>query len=62
MVGRILVVAIGCGRVQGMLALAAKHPFVVFGTMERERLAGFKAVLGKPAAVADLPVYFYETG
>lgn len=56
-----LLVAIGCGRLQGMLETAAKQPFVVFGTMEEKVLAG----LADPAAdsgASALSVYFYETG
>ncbi len=56
-----LLVALGCGRLARMLDIAAKYPFVVFGTMEGEGLAGFIACLSGRAASA-LPVYFYETG
>jgi hypothetical protein len=54
-----LLVAIGCGRLPGMLDVAARHPFVVFGTMGGEVFAGFTA---SGFTVSALPVYFYETG
>jgi hypothetical protein len=56
-----LLVALGCGRLPGIFDIAAKHPFVVFGTMDREVFAGLTSrVVGSAASV--LPVYFYETG
>jgi len=56
-----LLVALGCGRLPGMLDITARHSFVVFGTMEGEVFAGFTAcVVG--STVSALPVYFYETG
>lgn len=58
---RMLVVALGCGRLPGILDSAARHPFVVFGTMEAKVLAGLNAsVVGSTAS--PLPVYFYESG
>jgi hypothetical protein len=56
-----LLVAIGCGRLPAMLDVAARHPFVVFGAMDREALASLTACAVSCAASA-LPVYFYETG
>jgi len=56
-----LIVALGCGRLHGILDIAAKHPFVVFGTMERERLADF-ATGETGVATVGTPVYLYETG
>lgn len=56
-----LLVALGCGRLPGMLDVAARRPFVVFGTMEGEALAGLAACVAGNTASA-LPVYFYETG
>lgn len=56
-----ILVAIGCGRLPGILDIAARHAFVVFGTMEGSTLAGLAApASGAPAS--PLPVYFYETG
>jgi hypothetical protein len=56
-----LLVALGCGRLPGILDITASHPFVVFGTMQGEVFAGLTAcVVGITAAA--LPVYFYETG
>lgn len=57
----ILLVALGCGRLQGILDIVARHPFVAFGTMEGEILAGLvDSVVG--GTVSALSVYFYETG
>jgi hypothetical protein len=56
-----LLVAIGCGRLPGMLNIAAKHALVVFGTMEGTLLAGLTAPVLSSAASA-LSVYFYEAG
>ena len=54
-------VALGCGRLPGILDIAARHTFVVFGTMEGKVFAGLTArVVGSTASA--LPVYFYETG
>ena len=56
-----LLVALGCGRLPGILDIIARHPFVVFGTMEGKVFAGLTAcVVGSRASA--LPVYFYETG
>ncbi len=56
----ILFVAIGCGRLPGMLERAARHPFVVLGTLNGELLRALssRAGVGAPDAV----VYFYESG
>ncbi|MDH5201742.1 MAG: hypothetical protein OEW69_00570 [Nitrospirota bacterium] len=56
-----LLVAIGCGCLPGILDIAARHPFVVFGTMEGEVFAGLTACVAGSTA-STLPVYFYETG
>ncbi len=56
-----LLVALGCGRLPGIIDITARHPFVVFGTMDGQVLAGLTAgVVGSTASA--LPVYFYETG
>jgi hypothetical protein len=57
----ILLVALGCGRLPGILDIAARHPFVVFGTMDGEVFAGLTAC-GVGSTSSALPVYFYETG
>jgi hypothetical protein len=54
-------VALGCGRLPGILDIAARHPFVVFGTMHGKVFADLMAsVVGSTGSA--LPVYFYETG
>ena len=58
---RILLVALGCGRLQEILDIAARYPFVAFGTMDREVFAGL-ADSSADSTAFDLPVYFYETG
>ena len=56
-----LLVALGCFRLPGIIDIAARHSFVVFGTMDGKVLAGLSAgVVGSTASV--LPVYFYESG
>ncbi len=50
-----ILVAIGCGRLPGIFEIAARHPFVVFGTMDGNALAS-------GVMVSSLPVFFYETG
>jgi hypothetical protein len=44
-----------------MFDIAARHPFVVFGTMEGKVFAGFTAFIVGGTASA-IQVYFYETG
>ncbi len=56
-----LLVALGCGRLPGILDTAARHPFIVFGTMEEKVLAGLTGQVVNRTA-SDLQVYFYETG
>ena len=56
-----LLVAIGCGRLPGIVDITAKQPFVVFGTMDGKVLAGLNAC-GLVNTASILPVYFYETG
>jgi len=56
-----LLVALGRGRLPGILDITARHSFVVFGTMDRKVLAGLTACVVGSTAYA-LPVYFYETG
>jgi hypothetical protein len=56
-----LLVALSCGRLPGILDISARHPFVVFGTMEGKAFASLTAcVVGCTASA--LLVYFYETG
>lgn len=57
----ILLVAIGCGRLLEILDIAARHPFVAFGTMEGEVFSGLIDRIGV-SSVSALKVYFYETG
>ena len=56
-----LLVALGRGRLPGILSITANHPFVVFGTMDGSILAGLTASVVNSVA-SGLPVYFYETG
>ena len=56
-----ILVALGCGRLPGILDITARHPFVVFGTMEGKVFAGLTACVVDGTA-STLPVYFYETG
>ena len=56
-----LLVALGCGRLPAMIELAAKRPFVVFGTMEETAFIEL-AACGKDCDTHPLQVYFYETG
>ncbi|MBW1788354.1 MAG: hypothetical protein JRK53_17310 [Deltaproteobacteria bacterium] len=56
-----LLVALGCGRLPGILDIAARSPFVVFGTMGGSVFSGLAACVADGTA-SGLPVYFYETG
>lgn len=56
-----LLVAIGCSRLPGIFDIAARHPFVVFGTMDENVLSDLANCVGAHRA-ADVPTYFYETG
>lgn len=58
---RILLVALGCGRLPGILDIAARHSFVAFGTMDGGLFAGL-ATLVVGTTASTLQVYFYETG
>jgi hypothetical protein len=56
-----LLVALSCSRLPETFDIAARYPFVVFGTMEGRVLAGLTAsVMG--GAASELSVYFYEAG
>ncbi len=56
-----LLVALPCGRVRGMIERSARQPFVVLGTMEGDVLA---ALPERPVGETgnEGSVYFYETG
>jgi hypothetical protein len=56
-----LLVALACGRLPGILEIAARNSFVVFGTMDGNAFAGLAASIEGSMTLA-LPVYFYETG
>ena len=56
----ILFVAIGCGRLPGMLDVASKRPFVVLGTMDGQTLTGLAS--SACGTTSEVAVYFYETG
>jgi hypothetical protein len=58
---KILLVALGCGRLPGILEITARHPFVVFGTMDGKILPDLSAKISG-ATISSFPVYFYETG
>jgi Kef-type K+ transport system membrane component KefB len=49
---KMLLVAIGCGRLFRILEIAVVHGFVVFGVVGGQTIAGLD----------NCPVYFYETG
>ena len=59
--GRMLLVALGRGRLPGILDITARRPFVVFGTMDGSVLSGLTNCDADRMA-SGLPVYFYETG
>jgi hypothetical protein len=54
-----LFVALGCGRLPGILDIAARHSFVVLGTMDRDASAGLTAS-NEDRLRPAVPVYFYE--
>lgn len=56
-----LLVALSCGRLHGILDIASRYSFVAFGTMHGKILADLTASVISDA-VSVLPVYFYETG
>jgi len=56
-----LLAALGCGRLPGILDITSRHPFVVFGTMDGKVFADLPACAVDRTGSA-LPVYFYETG
>jgi hypothetical protein len=56
-----LLVALGCGRLAGILAIAARNSFVVLGTMDGNAFAGLAGSIEGSMTLA-MPVYFYETG
>ena len=58
---KMLLIAIGCSRLPGIFDIAARHPFVVFGTMDGHALADLANCVADDT-VSDLPVYFYESG
>jgi hypothetical protein len=55
---KMLLVAIGCSRLPGILNTALSQPVVVFGTMDETLTPG----LASDRRESALPVYFYETG
>ena len=59
MKNNMLLVAIGCGRLPGILDIIKAQSFVVFGSMDKKPLAHFSK---SPDSAADSPVFFYETG
>ena len=56
-----LLVALGRGRLPGILDITARYSFVVFGTMDGKVFAGLTARVAG-STVSSLPVYFYESG
>ena len=56
-----LLAALGCGRLPGILDITAKHSFVVFGTMDEEVFVDLNERIAC-RTTPSLPVYFYETG
>ena len=55
-----LLVAIGCGRVPGILDIDKNQSFVVFGSMDDLPLSHFADYANSNMIVTK--VYFYETG
>ena len=58
---KMLLVALGCGRLPGIFEIAARQPFVVFGTMDGKALAGLNARTSG-GTTSSFSVFFYETG
>ena len=56
-----LLVALGRGRLPGILDITARHSFVVFGTMDGKVFVGCTASIADSTA-SSLQIYFYETG
>ena len=56
-----LIVAIGCGRLPGILEITTRHSFVVFGTMDGEVFSDLSAKISD-STTSSSPVNFYETG
>jgi len=56
-----LLVALACGRLPGILEIAARHSFVALGTMDGNAVGGLTASIEDRLRLA-VPVYFYETG
>ena len=56
----IFFVAIGCGRLPGMVALAQRRLFIVLGTMDGQVLAGIGS--RREEGRREVRVYFYESG
>jgi len=56
-----LLAAVGCGRLPGILDITARHPFLVFGTMDGNVFADLTAgVAGSTASPFGLLVPFIE--
>jgi fructose-1,6-bisphosphatase/sedoheptulose 1,7-bisphosphatase-like protein len=56
-----ILVALGRGRLKGIIDIIARHTFVVFGTMDGNVLADLTACF-TDTQTSEIPVYFYETG
>lgn len=61
MAGKMLLAAIGCGRLPGILEIANRHGLVVFGAIGDDVVAALAQSVDGAAAPAP-SVYFYETG
>ncbi|VBB41294.1 hypothetical protein TRIP_B10022 [uncultured Desulfatiglans sp.] len=61
MAKKMLLAAIGCGRLPGILEIAGRRSFVVFGAIGKDVAAALTQSVDGPAAPVP-PVYFYETG
>ena len=55
-----ILAAIGPGRLREALELAKKQPFVVFGSLDGDVLAGLGEIRPGTGAAANIPVYFYN--
>ena len=56
---KLLLAAIGCGRLPGILKTVKENSFVVFGAMDNKNISIFT---GSENGITGVKIYFYETG
>jgi len=56
----LLLAAIGCGRLPGIINIMKRHDFVLFGTMDAKNLSYFRD--RENSIRTGVSVNFYETG